>query len=391
MMKKGIIYLIGLAILSTGCVKEGPLGPQGTAGINGANGTNGTKGVNGTNGKDGADGTATCSQCHNDDMKIVAYQMQYNQSMHAKMGFEYPGVENNAKCAGCHTNEGFNKRVADGSFDKLPADGFQNATPISCYTCHSIHKTFSSGDFALKSASLLGSLTLLVNPNISLKLGNSNNCISCHQSSAYSIANLPIAAASDSISITSEDFGPHYGTQGNLYAGIGKSGAFELSGSTLYKNTMHQTILTNACISCHMGNNSMGIKGGGHSLSTKFSDNNTSGDPWNYKSCLPCHIDATTVSKIIADSRDGVDTLRDQLETILMNKGWIKNESRSGYNSTKIVVKASSSKPLTVSALQAKVIYNYLFLKADHSGAAIHNFPYAKALVSNSLEIAKTW
>ena len=201
MMKKGIIYLIGLVILSTGCVKEGPVGPQGTAGIKGANGTNGINGTNGKDGADGADGTATCSQCHNDDMKIVSYQMQYNQSMHAKMGFEYPGVENNTKCTGCHTNEGFNKRVADGSFDKLPADGFQNATPITCYTCHSIHKTFTSSDFALKSASLLGALTLLVNPNISLKLGSSNNCISCHQSSAYSIANFSPSIFSLSLSL----------------------------------------------------------------------------------------------------------------------------------------------------------------------------------------------
>ena len=77
---------------------------------------------------------------------------------------------------------------------------------------------------------------------------------------------------------------------------------------------------------------------------------------------------------------------RNELETKLVDKGWIYLNSDYQY-----VVKASSTSPLTVTALQARVLYNYFFLLADHSGAGVHNFRYAKALASNSLDLAKTW
>ena len=118
-----------------------------------------------------------------------------------------------------------------------------------------------------------------------------------------------------------------------------------------------------------------------YQISMKLAD-----DSWNTRGCVTCHSNATALNAKIDKSRNEIDSLRTELETVLVNKGWLHANSNGDY-----VANASSTTPLTVTALQARVIYNYRFLFADHSGAGVHNFNYAKALVTNSLALAKTW
>ena len=54
---------------------------------------------------------------------------------------------NGAGCAVCHTSEGFTERITTGTFEI--AEDIDNPSPINCRTCHSIHDTYTSSDWAL--------------------------------------------------------------------------------------------------------------------------------------------------------------------------------------------------------------------------------------------------
>ncbi len=87
---------------------------------------------------------ASCSDCHNDTTLIVSKEVQWEASLHGSgMTFE----RNGADCAICHTSEGFTERVAGDTFE-ISAD-IQNSSPINCRTCHNIHDTYTSTDWAL--------------------------------------------------------------------------------------------------------------------------------------------------------------------------------------------------------------------------------------------------
>lgn len=46
-----------------------------------------------------------------------------------------------------YSSEGFTERIAAGTFE-ISAD-IKNPSPINCRTCHKIHKTYTSSDWAL--------------------------------------------------------------------------------------------------------------------------------------------------------------------------------------------------------------------------------------------------
>ena len=386
------MYVIGLAVLLASCVKEGPqgpAGPTGTAGIAAVNGKDGANGADGKNGTNGTNGTATCSKCHGKDARLYSAQLQYNESKHAT-GETYGG-ENKADCSGCHNNEGFNSRMATNSFQSSTSTGFSNATPVSCYTCHSIHTAFDSTDLKLKGT---GPITAIIDSSLTINKGNSNLCINCHQSRVLNVTNitkgqavakLKNAVATDTISITSSRFGPHHGPQGNLYAGQGLSGAFEIAGSATYSNGAHGSA---SCIKCHMADSKTGVQAGGHSMNVSyFASSTATTKTLNTNGCTSCHADATVLTTLIKTSSTELNGLMSQLKTILGQKKWIDTVSVTGYN---VNIIATTAKPLKVKAVQAQVIFNYKFLAEDLS-TGMHNPAYAKALLKNSIDIAKTW
>src|SRR5512137_575828 len=54
----------------------------------------------------------TCSDCHNDSTLVLAKTLQWEKSVHATGGNYVRATS--ASCAGCHSSEGFTKRIAAG-------------------------------------------------------------------------------------------------------------------------------------------------------------------------------------------------------------------------------------------------------------------------------------
>src|ERR1035437_9059005 len=355
-MKIRLFYVLCFVAFASSCVKQGPAGPTGTAGISGTQGIAGINGVEGINGKDGyvgkdgINGTAFCFECHKGDSKIIGKQVEYNTSVHAT-GTTFYG-ENHDQCAGCHNNEGFNQRIKQGGNFTLPgampASGFSSPTPISCYTCHSIHTKYDSTDFRFKS---IVPVVCLTDSSITIDRGNSNICINCHQSrplvvvdsSNKTVTNLKYAADNDLIKITTSRFGPHHGPQGNMLNGastLGKnqSGAFQIGTTTLYGNgSISHANLTDAatgnklvtCIKCHMAAPLLGAapNGGGHSFDvTYFASATATTKTLNITGCLDCHT-ATEAQSKFTKTQNTVKQKLITLQNLLGVKGWVVADS----------------------------------------------------------------
>ncbi len=349
-MKKTLFFLAAILSVAVISCKKGPAGPAGPA---------------------GKDASTKCVECHNSSSQIYAAQLQYENSVHAT-GIT-SGYSNRKGCAECHTNEGFNEVHLTG-LDTIAGASIENPTPVSCYTCHNVHKNYDSTDMTLK---LTGPVKFKSN-GITADLGISNQCVYCHQSRPLTGMTLT-QTSTDSIRLTSSRFGPHHGPQSNLFAGQGKSGAYEIAGATPYENSNHTTMITNACIVCHMGK-PYGHIGGGHSMKVVYDNEGT--ETLNTTACSSCHTNATSLNNNVKSTQAEIAGLLGQLRTILSTKNYL--DTNTG------LFKASSSKPLKLSAVQAKVLYNYAFINEDRS-AGVHNYNYAKALLQNSLDVAKTW
>jgi hypothetical protein len=415
-MKNRFLYLLFLVAFAASCVKQGPTGPVGTAGINGTQGIAGTNGVDGANGKDGyigkdgINGTAFCFECHKSDSKIIGKQIEYNTSVHAN-GTTYYG-ENHDQCAGCHNNEGFNQRILQGGnftlTGAMPVTGFASPTPISCYTCHSIHTKYDSTDYRFKS---VVPVVCMADSSITFDRGNSNLCINCHQSRSLAvvdssnkgITNLKNAADNDLIVITSNRFGPHHGPQGNMLSGAStsgknQSGAFQVGTATAYGNgsISHANYADNktgeklvTCIKCHMASpiSGAGPNGGGHSFNVSYyASSSATTKTLNINGCLACHT-ATEAQSKFTNTQSIVLNKLSTLQGYLGNKGWIDTTKTS---STYQLIKATTAKPLVVSAIQAKVLYNYRFILEDRS-LGVHNSEYTNELLDNAIALALTW
>jgi hypothetical protein len=110
-------------------------------------GPRGLPGENGTNGQNGVDANANCIQCHNNDAVVETRLAQWENSVHGTG--ENAAYADRSGCVQCHTSQGFLESLATGSTDNLTVP--DEPQQINCYTCHNIHKTFTSADWALTS------------------------------------------------------------------------------------------------------------------------------------------------------------------------------------------------------------------------------------------------
>ena len=338
---------------------EGPAGPAGPQGLTGDQGAQGVQGIQGLT---GAEGTAGCIVCHTDSTYVFARQTQAGNSVHLTGGnFERNGND----CAPCHTHEGFIETQATGA-DTTLAD-ISNPSPVNCRTCHQIHETFTIADFALTT-------TAAVTPRVggakgTIDIGKGNLCVNCHQARVSYLVDYPVTLTStDSITLgsSSKRFGPHHGGQGNMFAGVG---GFDLTGSVSYVNSSHTTMITDACITCHMAE-PYGAQAGGHTFNVTYLYHGST--EFNFAGCTACHTDEDALETKIEDTEAEIETLLSDVETLLDTEGVLDAD---GYVVTGV--------KLHPDALRA--FWNYKLIEEDRSNGA-HNFKYAKALLTNSKE-----
>lgn len=327
----------------------GPIGPEGAVGAAGADGSDGTPGVS---------GTAECLACHSLDTKYRVTQ-EYNGSVHSEgVAMAYAGGR--AGCAMCHSNEGFIETQWSG-LDAAEHD-FAFPTRISCTTCHAWHNEGfdlpNDPDYALRTTDPVELLMFRAYdlPVQTVDMGdNSNLCVNCHQPRRSWEGYF---ASDDNLGTTydqgSTHFGPHHGSQGTTFAGIGGADV----GTTAMPTTTHIHGTLASCTACHMDEQN-------HSFEPRLDGCNTAS----------CHDGAITT--LDENPRQlAVKTKYEQLETALVTAGLLEID------------------PVDLTVGQVKgifpvdhvgALYNYEWVHADRS-MGVHNFTMIEALLDKSLE-----
>ena len=304
---------------------------------------------------DGLLGTGACGDCHNVSTDVFSRQIQWAASVHATGGhFKY----SDASCAGCHTSEGFIELVAAGGSEapEAIAQDIHNSTPQNCHTCHQIHTNYDETDFALTTEA---PVKIRVSGE-TVDFGKGNLCATCHQPRLREPQ--PVVGGGD-LDITSKYWGSSHASEAAI---LGGTGGYELPGSTTYTNSMHTTMVTDGCVTCHMAE-ADGVQSGGHTLKMGY----MSGENFrpSTAACEPCHPDIDDFDV------NGVQTeiagLLEDLETRLQANDMLGERGR-------IV-------PATWSPDKAGVYLNYLLAEDDKSHG-VHNAKYIRALLKNSIE-----
>ena len=337
------------SFMFTSCTKEGPAGANGK---------------DGTNGNDGKDANATCTQCHNFGDTIVTKIFQYDASKHASGSTTMEGTR--TACAPCHTHQGFVEVLGSG-LDTTAAPVY-DAAPINCRTCHSIHSTYTNGDWALRTtASWNPKYDPTVTIDLAAKGGSSNLCARCHQVRIASPWLTNPTSTTDNVKATSTRWGPHHGPQGVMLAG---KGAFEV-GALPYDNSPHRDVA--ACVSCH-GANAEGNLVGGHTLWVA----NAAEGIDNIAGCKKagCHPNATSFDI------DGKQTEIEGLFADLKVKLAVANVLDTLPGSNNMLLK----KPLKDLPQKVMAIYwNFQMVYADRS-MGVHNYKYTRDMLQAGID-----
>ena len=343
-MLMSVAIILSLVVVGA-CTKEGPQGPPGKDGTNGTNGTNGEDGI------DGQDGTATCAVCHDNSEEVTIKINQWGTSLHAIGGTNF---ENRTTCAPCHTSQGY-KEVCNKDTTATMA-AVSDPANINCYTCHTIHDTYSEADWTLRKNTpvkfwLAGT---------TVDFGKANTCAQCHQPrTSYAIPDVNNPDGQYVISSSQSRFGPHYGAQSSTITGT----SYYLVGGD-YSNSMH-TSIESSCVTCHMGN-AIGFTAGGHSFNIYDEEEDT----YVTSGCAPCHT-ATEADEYIRAFQPEIEALETQLGELLATAGI--------YNPT-----TGLAVPGTYTNKVAGAYWNYKSVVSDGS-MGVHNPKFVKRILEQSI------
>ncbi len=338
------VALIGAAIALAACAAEGSPGPAGPAGPAGPPGPAASA----------AD--LTCTECHNDTTLIVSKEAQFRESSVHGTGESFIRGEG-TDCAGCHGTEGAKARINAGLPPHDPSVvGVTNVSPFDCRTCHNIHMTYTSDDWALTGGE---AAVVLERTGGTFDGGAGNLCANCHQ-----VRNPAPTAAGGNVAVTSARFGPHYGIPAPMLLGEGGLG---VSG----KPSTHYTTVDDTCVACHMGE-----------------EFNHTYEP-DVARCQACHADAENFD--MNGVQTEVTAMVDELHAIFVDKKLLNPETDLWgiYDpATGKWSNPSADAPLTVTEAVANAMWNYKFVVYDKS-MGVHNSAYTKALLASALEAMK--
>lgn len=345
---KLVLFGFVCAVLSTSCVKEGPMGPAGA---------DGKDGVNGTDGRNGVDGQVTCLVCHS-GTNMDAKQAEFAMSAHSVGAIAVDYAGGRASCARCHSHEGFTQFSV---FNTVLGD-ITNPTAWKCNTCHGLHKSFEGKDYALR---MVAPVVPIAAANGVMDLGGNNNlCGTCHQSRS---AEPNTATPGSTFNVGVRTY-PHYSAQSNILTGGGLS---EIKGSVAYpakSSHPHLTMKGGSCVGCHMP--AVNNRQGGHSFIPSV------------KACNDCHDGADITNYNYGGVQTDTQAKLDEIKKKLLAMGLI-TETVDAEG-----VISYSPKPGVVPMVHAQAIYNYFGVKYDRS-LGVHNPKYVKAILQNTLEALK--
>jgi hypothetical protein len=306
-----------------------------------------------------------CESCHS-PANQKAKSAQYRLSKH------FSGTtssRNGRYCARCHTNQGFQEIIANGTFN-VSAD-MPNGMKINCKTCHS-HSAFDmSGDSTFLTLRTTSAVPLAYNKYSKAtdfgKVGNL--CVTCHQIRGVSGATttLPFFPFDYSISPSAEvqyrqgqSFSVHDGNQSNLFFGIN---GYEYPGQTYTRKWKHSDM---NCTACHMNQYNPANETGGHTLKC------------NIDACTACHKGKDDLTPVVLSISAKLKELGDLLVARkIFNSSYnpVATHDYNGllYDGTTTTVYTSISANNTVSPTTGLVVYGTQLTTATDNAAIAAN------------------
>jgi predicted CXXCH cytochrome family protein len=280
-----------------------------------------------------------CRQCHDAPDHHPEFQEFANaghlKSMTEGVNTEYLNRGSKtvvtSDCARCHTTNGYVETHINGAqYSSAP---YANPAPVNCIACHDPHANNNPGQ---------------------LRKTVDESCTFCH-----------------SVRLTSR--GLHHSHQGPMIKGVDGR---ELPGYT-YRTSAHSAIDTR-CVQCHMAKPEAQYQDrlGGHTFKVVY-DNGTpddySDDVLNQTGCIECHAAGVEMSTM-EETQEEIKTLLAELKALLP-----------------LATNGNPKPPLdtTLTSLQQDLSYNYYFVDFDGS-YGVHNYLYAKDLLTASIAVAKT-
>jgi len=330
--------LIVAALAVTAC--EGPNGPAGPTGAAGSTGPAGPAGPA------GQDADQTCTDCHTGDSNMFAKQQQLLNAAHG------PGmyVRDSGECAVCHTHQGFLERLQTGQWS-YSAGSVDDVVPMNCRTCHQIHTTYTGSDYALTADGIPVEFRVA---GESVAFGHSADlCASCHQSRIRS-GQMPIENGNP-VTFTSSHYGPHYGTQGDMNAGVGFYFAGDAGGQFAHMTDSRG----DGCSTCHMAEGSQ--TSGGHTFEMGG----------NTKGCETCHTDVDDFDKF--GQQTATQALIDELGVLIEASGVAHFDGEAWH-----------PVPGTYPANTVAAWWNFIGVLNDGS-VGVHNPPYIQAILQGAI------
>lgn len=279
----------------------------------------------------------TCVQCHDPSNVITGKHTQWAESVHGTGEAYVRGTS--SSCAFCHSGNAFTLAVAAGLAPNEVTSGDPNPTRQDCRTCHMVHMTYTTADWALRTTSPVAMYAIT---GTTYDGGQGNLCTNCHQPRR----DFPEPVGGIITGISSH-WGPHHGPQSAMLMGV--AGA-EVAGSP----HGHYGAVPNTCVGCHL-----------------YSEKNHTFEP-QLAACRQCHPDATNFDY------NGVQTeiiaLADSLGAQLLELGLINENSPDGHPTV-------TSAPLD----QAVALWNWIYVAHEDKSDGVHNYGYAKALLEEGL------
>ena len=321
----GIVSSLSLSTLNGIPGPAGPAGPEGPAGEAATLNTS----------------DLSCAECHNNSGVIPSMQTAWSESLHATGEAYVRGTS--ADCAGCHSGGGFRAMVAAGQNPGEVETGDPNPTRQDCYTCHQIHTSYTTDDWALETTD---PVALIAVDGATYDGGMGNLCANCHQ------PRTAFPEATDGmVSVTSTHWGGHHGPVDAMLLGVNAAGGVE------GKPSPHYQMVENTCVTCHLGST-------GPDASHTFVP--------NVATCQTCHADATDFD--INGTQTEIQNKLEQVKVALQGKGLLDD--------TGTIVVGDYPEA------QAAALWNYLFVEEDKS-IGVHNANYANAMLDAALEALK--
>jgi hypothetical protein len=215
--------------------------------------------------------------------------------------------------------------------------GDPEPTRQNCRTCHEIHTSYTTDDWALTTTE---PVALYAIEGQTYDGGSGNLCANCHQPRR----GFPAAEDGMITGITSH-WGPHHGPQSAMLLGVAGAG---VEGSP----SSHYSLVENTCVGCHLANHAF--------------------EP-SIDSCQGCHADIESFD--FSGLQTDIQAQLDQLGEALVAEGVLDVNAPEGHP---IVEEAPENVALA--------LYNWIYIAHEDKSLGVHNPAYTQALLDASFE-----